>query len=205
MKGIPNQASAEDRSSPLEILYFVSWVLVVFLVGASSIVDNRASSNALFPTGESPTSYSTSSVFRQGWGFFTRDPKEPSLRVLQIHDGELNSIDHGNVNRFSAAFGLSRAHRAYAADTSAIYSAVMKDEQNLVDCRVTSAHELEKCVEGRSPIEVDLSPAFEDICGESYIAIRRPIPFAYSRITRESETKVARIEVHCAEIVSKGL
>lgn len=79
------------------------WALVVFFILSSN-------NNSSYPILNHNATKIISYLFPQGWGFFTKDPKEVTIDIYQLEGKSLKLI---SINNFSTQnlFGFSRAAR----------------------------------------------------------------------------------------------
>lgn len=85
-----------------KIIIISFWTVVVFLI--------LFSNNSTYPILNYNTQKTMFYLFPQGWGFFTKDPKEVTIDVYQLEGKALKLI---SMNNFSAQnlFGFSRKAR----------------------------------------------------------------------------------------------
>lgn len=85
-----------------KVIIFVFWTWIIFLI--------LFANNSSYPIFNYGTNKTISYLFPQGWGFFTKDPKEVTIDVYQLEGKLLKLV---TVNNFSTQnlFGFSREAR----------------------------------------------------------------------------------------------
>ena len=175
-----------------------NWATVVgtilfFTIGFASVVENRSPSNILRPSGDLPA-YSTASVIKQGWTFFTRDGREPKITLFKKTDKGFEEVSTKDTV-LSSNLGFSRAGRLLGFETSMLLEKHPFDSEKWSEC-TTPQHS--DCAE-EAPLQAstDLEIQGNFVCGESVLIAERPIPFSYANLTSTRETKVLRTYVNC--------
>jgi hypothetical protein len=175
-----------------------SWATIVgtaifFTVGFISVIENRSPSNIMRPSGELPA-YSTASVIKQGWTFFTRDGREPKITLLKKTEEGFKeaSVDSDGLG---AILGFSRAERLLGFETSMLLEKHPFDTEGWVECTSTQHSECAESAPLHSPIDLEIRGRFA--CGEAALIAERPIPLSYANLTDRRETKALRIYVNC--------
>lgn len=132
----------------------------------------------------------------QGWGFFTRSPREPDLEpyVLDGASGEWEVLSRAPHSEMRNVFGLRRASKAQRVELALVRSGVPKDawvdcDGDPFDCLDVAATE--------GPI-TNGSPNVT-ICGTVGLVSQEPVPWAWAQSDREVEmpSRIARVEVNC--------
>lgn len=177
-----------------------NWATIVgtilfFTIGFTSVVENRSPSNVLSPSGELPA-YSTASVIKQGWTFFTRDGREPKVTLFKETEEGFEKIQTADA-ALSANIGFSREGRLLGFEMSMLLAKHPFDTDAWSDC-TTYLHS--DCAEGaplQAPTDLEIKGKF--VCGEAALIAERPVPFSYANLTSNRETKVLRTYVNCPE------
>jgi len=99
------------------IIIISFWLLVVLSI--------LFSNNSSYPILNHKTTKTICHLFPQGWGFFTKDPKEVTLDVYQLQGQELKLI---SINNFSIenVFGFSRKARYIGYEFSKLGQCIPK-------------------------------------------------------------------------------
>lgn len=175
-----------------------NWATIIgtvlfFTIGFASIVENRSPSNVLHPSGELPA-YSTASVIKQGWTFFTRDGREPRVTLFKETEEGFEAIQTADA-ALSANIGFSREGRLLGFETSMLLAKHPFDTDAWSDC---TTYLLSDCVEEATLHDsTDLEIKGKFVCGEIALIAERPVPFSYANLTPHRETTVLRTYVNC--------
>lgn len=130
----------------------------------------------------------------QGWGFFTRDPREPVDRVYRHTPGGWEEITHANSSPRNA-LGLSRGARAVGVELTAVLGRVPAERWR--DCRAPAGDCWPAAAPGGAPVR---NPALRPrLCGDILVERRPPVPWAWSRSRSDlaMPARVVRVEVAC--------
>ena len=118
-------------------------------------------------------------IFPQGWGFFTKNPRDLLLRIYKIENSKLTEIDISNQS-FKNRFGCSRTSRMIGYEISKLAESVkMTDwKQNLTGNIVDNIND--------KSIEVKSKYLFRHFTkGEYLLKLYKPIPYAWARFNQE--------------------
>lgn len=111
----------------------------------------------------------------EGFGFFTRNPREQRYLVYKITDQEINLVTTQNTS-FSNSFGLSRKSRCQNLETSYILSKVKKEDWLECKSTLTNCSNYEK-----TPVLMIENSYFNPMfCGAYIMVVQEPIPWAWS-------------------------
>ena len=111
----------------------------------------------------------------EGWGLFTRSPREDLLRIFRFEDGAWRSACFTNSS-YRNMFGLSRRARVVSVELSDLAGRVPRVKWS--DCRGA----LEECLPDRArTVAVKNRGTGRYLCGEFVIESRPPIPWAWSK------------------------
>ncbi len=130
----------------------------------------------------------------EGWGFFTRDPREERLLLFAKHDGRWSSASVGPNGNASNLFGLNRAPRSQGLEASILISKT--GPKDIVDCH----DKPETCLlHDSTVISLDNLYPHPTLCGSIGMVMQKPIPWAWSRAKQLiiMPSRVLRINVRC--------
>jgi len=172
-----------------------SWVVFTASAGLS-FIGSKAATNPLHPAGSPPTVVTISQVFRQGWGFFTRDAREErnQLFVVTATEGWERSADEITADRANN-YGFSRRARAYAADVALIIQYVK--DNSWKECR--EGETLNSCAERADPLIMRRADhSLLGFCGTTLAIVRsRPVDYAYRSYAHDPPRRLAVVTVEC--------
>lgn len=100
-------------------ILLLTWGILILLIFFSSLKEQVFVSNKLKNT--------LSIIFPQGWGFFTKSPREPMLEVYRVdqrNNMELVTLKNQSSSNF---FGLSRRGRMIGYESSMIASQISQN------------------------------------------------------------------------------
>jgi antimicrobial peptide system SdpA family protein len=153
----------------LRLIFFVAWAGL----GVAACIGS---------VGESPYQPGRSmrtlalALAPQGWGFFTKSPREPSQRFYRVGPAGLERIDYPNAS-FKALGGISRSARAFSLEAAPLLIQIPKSDWR--ECTV----QVEKCAVAASEFalkRVRNTSRLRQLCGRILIDERPPVPWAWS-------------------------
>lgn len=130
----------------------------------------------------------------QGWGFFTRDPREDDFDVL-AHDGQRwrTLFEHPNF-RWAHALGWSRSARAQAVEFGLLSAEL--DMDGWTPCEA----DVDGCIAGLETRQVLTNPSPRPtLCGDVVVVTHPPVPWAWARSARgvTMPSKLMRVSIEC--------
>lgn len=130
----------------------------------------------------------------QGWGFFTRDPREPVELIYRWEKGRwlLYSFSNSSLRNL---LGVRRAARASSVELQPMLAQV--PSERWVDCKGA----VDLCLRQAAPARVKNRSTLKRLCGRIGVERRPPIPWAWSRHSGDLQMpgKVVQLEAVCAE------
>ncbi|MCY1694023.1 SdpA family antimicrobial peptide system protein [Curtobacterium sp. SL109] len=177
-------------------------VAVVAMAGALilillSFIGNKASQTVSDPTGRQFDEQPIAQLFRQGWGFFTRDAREDIVRVAHADHHGWRVADGNVTSTRENLFGLSRRSRNFDQDLSFLLEGVPAGTR-WTDCRTVT--EPESCLtetQLRNAPELSLHSSSSSLCGTVVLTRQPPVPFAFSRFRAAPPGAVLALDVKC--------
>lgn len=158
------------------------WILIVILAITSSL------ESSVLVDGK------TKKVFRyllpQGWGFFTKSPREPQVAMYKIDNGKPQLVDYNNMS-YKNLFGFSRVARIKGYELSIILEKVPKNKY--VKGKITDIDQILKL----EPIQLmpDEMINFTEK-GTYIIRISNPIPWAWSNSNQENNVPGSFVKIN---------
>ncbi|MBX2947434.1 MAG: SdpA family antimicrobial peptide system protein [Cyclobacteriaceae bacterium] len=133
-------------------------------------------------------------IFPEGFSFFTRDPREPQV-ILYTKNAITEVIERSNsINYY---FGFSRYGRALSIELSSIWETVRN--QKWYDCYTCTQNCFNDEILPHYSIQNSTPSPF--ICGEYYLKITEPIPWAWAKSFKSSNRsmpcKMISISIKC--------
>jgi antimicrobial peptide system SdpA family protein len=132
----------------------------------------------------------------EGWGFFTKSPRDPEIHVALLQGGRLRPLNIASSFSAKFAFGFNRLGRAQGLEMDALL--VQLNQPKLWrDCTVAA----EVCAKTlKSQIKLENTARAPTLCGDLVFVERRPVPWAYSRLSRpvQMPSRLTRLEVVCS-------
>lgn len=149
-----------------------------------------------------PAKESMTRVIPQGWGFFTKDSREPSWTVLRVDDGDLVTPKTGAANSLTSFLGVSRNHRVVGLEQIEWLSLLERDQVSAISC---SAEVISECfdeLEGDIDyVEIDASAQRGPLrnCGHHWIYLNLVKPFSYRDIAYDQEWTIYPVDIECED------
>ncbi|MDN6122648.1 MAG: SdpA family antimicrobial peptide system protein [Brevibacterium sp.] len=133
----------------------------------------------------------------QGWGFFTKSPREAVVTPYSHKDGRWISAGRGPNAIPKYAFGLDRTSRLTEFD-------VQLASENLPDEAWTECAglDIESCAGDASQVDVTVSGYDLRLCGDVVLASTTPQPWAYRGQYEVTPDKIALLDISCEELGS---
>jgi antimicrobial peptide system SdpA family protein len=134
------------------------------------------------------------SLMPEGWGFFTKSPRDPEMQVAVLHNGRFIKLNIVSSFQAKYAFGFDRLSRAQGLEIDGLLSQVQSSslwqgcQQNVAVCSQNL------------PVQKQLvnSVQFPTLCGNLVLFERRPIPWAYRNSKPIMPSRLTRVEVVCS-------
>ncbi|MBA2175829.1 SdpA family antimicrobial peptide system protein [Halobacillus locisalis] len=171
-------------------LVFISMCIFWFMFFFISIVSSM--SYTPFQLSDSVRS-KVSAHALQGWGFFSKSPRDELYDVHILNEGNDQKVNWPN-NIPSNFFGLSREGRAQGIESGTLYSQISSLETN--ECEGNIEECLREAKVAKEVVNNDNDPT---LCGTVGFSFQKPIPWAWSDYysKEDIESKVIKVEVEC--------
>lgn len=172
------------------LMLAITWsVLILYAVHIELPV------NALDLPFESSIKPNLQAVIPEGWGFFTRDPREARLLPYVRPAGAWQAASEGPNGEAWNEFGFNRAARAQGVEMGLLEFAIPTDAWK--DC--TEA--IPSCLD-KSPASMQVSnpTPHPTLCGDVGLAHRDTLPWAWAASVLDETSmpsKVVRLTVKC--------
>lgn len=138
-------------------------------------------------------------VIPQGWGFFTRDPREDSFKLYRADRAPLVDFRPQTNSSSENLWGLRRNARALGILCGSIYKQI--EEKDWVEVTDFDPQRF-KSQEIKS-LQITTASENHTLCGQTFILVRyKPIPWAWAasvRGTTGMQSYVAKIHVNCSK------
>src|SRR5699024_1858596 len=131
---------------------------------------------------------------RQGWGFFSKDTREPMLSAYPSSENNSMELQWPN-NTISNLLGLSRSGRAQGIELGSIIKEI--PNEGFMECK----ENYRDCIDNGNEI-IDVNNIYDNptICGEWGVVLLEPVPWAWSDTMDELDmpASVAKVDVTCS-------
>ena len=136
------------------------------------------------------------SLIPEGWGFFTKNPRDPEIQVAVLHNGRLEKLNIVSSFEAKYAFGFNRLSRAQGLELDNLLGQ-LQTSGLWHDCQQKAS----VCAQSLSVQKRLLnSAAFPTLCGDLVLFERRPVPWAYRNMNPNMPSRLIRVEVVCSQI-----
>ncbi|NJK43476.1 MAG: SdpA family antimicrobial peptide system protein [Pleurocapsa sp. SU_196_0] len=138
----------------------------------------------------------TSNLMPEGWGFFTRSPREDRLLLYQRQNSSWTSAALPPLGQPHFAMGWDRAPRTQGVELAILLTAP-KTQLTWSSCQVEPRHCLERVK--RSRIRLKNRSPMPTLCGEVGVVKQPPIPWAWRNATQPvvMPSQVTRLGIEC--------
>jgi antimicrobial peptide system SdpA family protein len=145
------------------------------------------------------SSLRVSRVLPQGWGFFTKSPRDETLTAHRVlEDGSLTPLSRGPHSRMANAFGMNRRSRSEGVEMGLLAAAVRKKQKDpWVGCDDGEARCVARLARDGRFIRLQSIAPEPSLCGRLVLKLQRPVPWAWSRSVREMPFRLLPLEVAC--------
>lgn len=134
------------------------------------------------------------SLIPEGWGFFTKSPRDPEMQVAVLRKGRLIKLNIVSSFQARYAFGFDRLSRAQGFEIDGLLDQLRSSSlwQGCQQSVTVCAQHL--------PVQKQLvnSVQFKTLCGNLVLFERRPIPWAYREGKPVMPSRLTRVEVVCS-------
>lgn len=172
----------------------VAAIAALWLLIAVYAIDAALPSNVVHLPFEN--AFNARRLVPQGWGFFTRSPREADLEPYALDEatGEWTRVSRAPHSEPRNVFGLRRASKGQRIELALVRSTVPKEAWS--DCEGDPFD----CLDGSEtsgPV-ANTSPG-PTVCGIVGLVSQEPVPWAWARSDAgvEMPSRVARVEVTC--------
>jgi len=168
----------------------IAWSLLVLYAAHIELP-----ANALDLPFESSIKPPLQALVPEGWGFFTRDPREARLLPYVREAGSWRAAREGPNGEPRNAFGFNRAARAQGVEMGLLETSIPTKAWK------ACATEIAACLDRISaPIEVGNPTPAPTLCGDVGLVHRDPLPWAWAGSEPDETSmpsKVVRLTVKC--------
>lgn len=111
------------------ILWIGLWCYIIYKVTSSALPYNPLSPDMNVQAG-------ITTFIPEGWGFFTRDPREPDLYLFVLKNKQWVKSANMPISNFRNAMGLNRLPRAMSVELAMLMSEIKEDDWVFSDLNV---------------------------------------------------------------------
>ncbi len=136
------------------------------------------------------------SVIPEGWGFFTKSPRDPETHVARLQNGVLQELNIVSSFQIKYAFGFNRLARAQGLEVDELLGQLQASslwrecQQSVTVCAPNLAVQKKLVNTVHAPT----------LCGDLLLFERRPIPWAYRNLNPVMPSRLTRVEVVCSHV-----
>jgi len=157
------------------------WVVLGFVIFLATLDEQVVLSKK--------TSDNISYVFPEGWGFFTKSPRDT---LLDIYSLETTGISKYNAKNFSSAntFGLSRKTRIVGYEGSLVAGLIPRSAWK------TTTNEFFNEIENDTSVSLTLDYSFNHFSKGTFLFVQyEPMPYAWAKNNQEKNQKIKYAKV----------
>ncbi|MFC0187225.1 SdpA family antimicrobial peptide system protein [Fictibacillus aquaticus] len=134
-----------------------------------------------------------SSLLPQGWGFFSKSPRDTLLGMHEANEESLKVLFP--TMRFENALGLYRKGRSQGVEMGGLSMHIKKEDWTKCDGK-----SLEECEASANEITIENKTPEPLLCGEYYFTQEEIVPWSYYKYSDSgSEVKeVVRADIKCS-------
>ncbi|PDY26976.1 SdpA family antimicrobial peptide system protein [Bacillus thuringiensis] len=175
------------------ISLFIGFSLIWGLLFLSSILSGLGS-NPLSMNKD--TNLIISSVLPQGWGFFSKDPRENQVGLYAEGKDSLEVL-WPNM-KAKNVFGLYRKGRSQGVEMGTLTSKIK--EQDWMECSEGNLQTCKKKADEK-PIKLDNPVTYPLLCGGYYMTKEKPVPWNYYKYSDSAYkvTNIVKVDVACSK------
>ncbi|PWB25858.1 SdpA family antimicrobial peptide system protein [Flavobacterium sp. HTF] len=131
----------------------------------------------------------TNKVLPQGWGFFTKNPRDFVLRIYKIRNGKLEEMDISNQS-LKNRLGFSRSARIIGYEMSIIAEKVKNN-----DWKQNSTGNIYDNINDKM-IVINTDFSFKHVTKGNYLLkLYRPIPYMWAKFNQENFNRFLVVKV----------
>ncbi len=187
-----------DRRSGVSIGVAAAAIMCLGTLALLSFLGNKAPRTVSDPAGHRLDGQPVAQLFRQGWGFFTRDAREDIVRTARfergrwvVHEGNLTSSS-GNL------FGLSRRSRNFDQDLAVLLESLPADARWLPCESVSKPGSCLATEDFVTAPSLRLHSSTDSLCGEVALIRQPPVPVSFARFRATPPGAVLPVRVACS-------
>jgi antimicrobial peptide system SdpA family protein len=165
--------------------WLMAWSVVVWWALITALPHNPQSPGLAAERG-------TRLVLPEGWGFFTRDPREPDLILVRRGADGAWAIEPPHASA-SNAFGLHRESRALPVES-------MRLLEHAPVAFAPCTGSWRECLDAAAPVALRNDVAQPLLCGDVAFLKRAPAPWAWADLMRPDDmpTDILRTRIECS-------
>jgi len=136
----------------------------------------------------------------QGWGFFTKSGRDPSISPYSVRNGKAQNISMAPVGQPKYALGFSRTGRAQGIEVGILLQNLVGAWTSCLD--LTSVDECVDTAAKKSPSRTVENPTPDPtVCGDTLLLESEPTLLLYREVINQERRalRAARITVKCTQ------
>lgn len=129
----------------------------------------------------------------QGWGFFSRDPREEDLFVFELNKNHWQKSSHAPISNIHNCFGINRFPRAQSVELAMLMSGIQEKSRKSYAVNI-NAMTLKDTV----ALAVRNTSPYPTLKGKLCIVKQQPIPWAWAWNERKLQmpAKYLVLQIH---------
>lgn len=196
VEGGPAPACPPSTTPHVSFRHLLAPAVMLLVLGAYSISSSIPSTILTLPFFDEvkPNAVST---MPQGWAFFSKSPRDPSIAPYRAEENSLTSLSMLPTTRVENLFGVSRNGRAQGVEVALISGGSVPADWT--DCESPDLHECAELLREVEPKRVRNTVAAPSVCGGIILIQTTPVPWSFRQQTevREKADKAVKLQVAC--------
>lgn len=126
----------------------------------------------------------------QGWGFFSKDPREETLYVEELEHSSEIQWPNNNIKNF---FGISRYGRSQGTDIGLIQKKIPNNKWK--NCK----EGIDFCKDKINTVTIHNNVLKPNVCGNYIFYKSEPVPWSWNKYMKQTEytSKAIKVNIKC--------
>jgi sporulation delaying protein A len=177
------------------LFVLVGKVLIIFVWAGFllTLLGTYLPKNSFTPSGK--IQLYVKSFFPEGWGFFSKNPRDADVYIYSVKDGDF--MLKTPSSSFENLLGLKRDARAQGAEYGILLKQLSADKVQWYECKNISHLDCFTANRGVFAIQLQNPSYTPTLCGELWIVLQAQVPWAWSGRQTYMPLKFLKIKVSC--------